>query len=54
MNMLGEGSYVHTTADKKYFLFDNASFFWDLKYLNTFLSFQGLGSFYKDMERTDE
>ena len=51
--MPGERSCTHTTSEK-YFLFDNASFFWDLKYLNTFLSFQGLDTFYKkDVERTD-
>ena len=48
-----EWPYVHTTAEK-YSLFGNASFFWNLKYLNTFWSFQVLDSFYKDMERTDD
>ena len=51
--MFGKRWYVHTTAEK-YFLFGNAFFFWDLKYLNTSLSFQGSDSFYKDIEPTND
>ena len=35
-------------------LFDNVSFFWDLKYLNTFFIISGLNSFSEDMKRTDD
>ena len=53
MNMYGQWSYVHTTAEK--FSCSTTLLFWgDLKYLNTFLSFQGLDSFHKDIDRAGD
>ena len=40
-NMPGKRSCIHKAAEK-YFLFDNTSFFWNLKYFDTFVSFQVL------------
>ena len=54
-NTLGESHHKHAwqvamhshNSIKVFFVWQCLSFLWDLKYLNTFLSFQGLDNFYK-------